>query len=1191
TTGTLTLSDVDSSDTTTFTAETINGTYGDITIDADGNWAYAADNTQAAIQSLDDGESITDTITVMTSDGVEQEIVITINGMDDLSIVAGDTTGAVTEDNAATLSTTGTLSLSDVDSSDTTTFTAETVSGTYGEVTIDADGNWTYAADNTQAEIQSLDDDESITDTITVMTSDGVEQEIVITINGVDDATVISGDATGEVTEDQEVSEEQTLTDSGTLIFSDIDTEDSENFAPTVEFSPTNEGDTALGEITIDADGNWTYEVDNTAVQYLGEGESLVEVYTVTLNGTTHDITVTVNGSDDPTTIEPVGSSNAFTRLFEDDDLDTPGFLTTSDIFQFGDADSSDSNSFSPEVSFTSSTSSLGQLGTVTLENDGNWSYSVDNSLVQYLDEGEKITEIYTVTLNGTEETITIDIIGAEDPTEIIVNTSVGDSAQGEVVEDSADTILTDSGKITFIDIDDSDRSTFAPTVAFATSTAGDAALGELTIDADGNWSYKVDNNDVQYLAEGETLTEVYTVSLNGVEQDITITINGTNDLSVVTGEASGEVTEDDSETTLTTSGTLLLTDVDSADTTTFQAESIVGDYGTIAIDSDGNWTYEADNTQAEIQALNNDDTLTDIITVKTTDGNTQDIEITINGVDYAPTAVNDTEMTYATTIRLDDEPEYGTVQVSVDGVWVDMVIGEEYDSDSEVRFVPDEEEVKLNSVDIQVGSFGDDGSSSFVASVSDWGTVNAEGTEAVAVINNATITTSITTTSANDSKVLTAWNGNTHIGNGIGNADGTGLSRGETLVIDVEGENINEVSFTLDGLGGFFDETSSSATQVSITAYFEDGTTETQSSYRQSGSFVDTYSFSTDSPVDYFELTTSGSNGTYVVQNMTLSRTVADEITFTRTQADGSETTEVLGLDLNYDDADTTVDVTGDLPTVDTSLTEGDIFTDENNSIAIDVLSNDSDSDDQDITITEIQGQSVSEGGDAIDVVIDGIVVGTGELVNGEIVFTPSETLGATLNEGDSQTFDIEYTVSDGVKTDVAAATITVNGIDSILVGTDADDTLVGGDGDDMLTGGLGNDILTGGEGSDTYIWEFDSNANNNIDTITDFDIDGEDVLDLSDLLVDATSNTLDSYLNFSVDTDNEGVANTTIEVVNDEVTQYIVLEDVDVVTEYGSEDVTIINGLIEDGALIVSDDTDMYAATSSTAEMEETI
>ncbi|WP_298944298.1 VCBS domain-containing protein, partial [uncultured Psychromonas sp.] len=76
--------------------------YGDITIDENGEWTYAADNTQAAIQALDDGESLTDTITVTTSDGVEQEIVITINGVDDLSVVTGDDTGAVTEDADAT---------------------------------------------------------------------------------------------------------------------------------------------------------------------------------------------------------------------------------------------------------------------------------------------------------------------------------------------------------------------------------------------------------------------------------------------------------------------------------------------------------------------------------------------------------------------------------------------------------------------------------------------------------------------------------------------------------------------------------------------------------------------------------------------------------------------------------------------------------------------------------------------------------------------------------------------------------------------------------------------------------------------------------------------------------------------------------------------------------------------------------
>ncbi|WP_425355947.1 VCBS domain-containing protein [Psychromonas arctica] len=45
-----------------------------------------------------------------------------------------------------------------------------------------------------------------------------------------------------------------------------------------MEFSPAEDGDTALGEITIDADGNWSYEVDNSALQYLGEDETLTEV-------------------------------------------------------------------------------------------------------------------------------------------------------------------------------------------------------------------------------------------------------------------------------------------------------------------------------------------------------------------------------------------------------------------------------------------------------------------------------------------------------------------------------------------------------------------------------------------------------------------------------------------------------------------------------------------------------------------------------------------------------------------------------------------------------------------------------------------------------------------------------------------------------------------------------------------------
>ncbi|UTW43343.1 VCBS domain-containing protein [bacterium SCSIO 12844] len=46
----------------------------------------------------------------------------------------GDTTGSVTEDAAATLTTSGTLTISDTDTGEAV-FNAETISGTYGDLT------------------------------------------------------------------------------------------------------------------------------------------------------------------------------------------------------------------------------------------------------------------------------------------------------------------------------------------------------------------------------------------------------------------------------------------------------------------------------------------------------------------------------------------------------------------------------------------------------------------------------------------------------------------------------------------------------------------------------------------------------------------------------------------------------------------------------------------------------------------------------------------------------------------------------------------------------------------------------------------------------------------------------------------------------------------------------------------------
>ena len=66
--GMLTISDPDPAESS-FQAGTVVGAYGSLTIDTAGNWNYAADNTQAVIQQLNTGESISDVLTVTTADG------------------------------------------------------------------------------------------------------------------------------------------------------------------------------------------------------------------------------------------------------------------------------------------------------------------------------------------------------------------------------------------------------------------------------------------------------------------------------------------------------------------------------------------------------------------------------------------------------------------------------------------------------------------------------------------------------------------------------------------------------------------------------------------------------------------------------------------------------------------------------------------------------------------------------------------------------------------------------------------------------------------------------------------------------------------------------------------------------------------------------------------------------------------
>ena len=190
--GTLTVTDPDVGESS-FQAGVVNGSYGNLTIDAAGNWNYVADNSQAAIQSLDTTESLLETLTVTSFDGTPTNVLITINGAEDAPVIGGAATGTVAED--GTLVVTNGLTISDVDSNDNpisfNDVAATLGTNGYGNFEIASDV-WTYTLNNAHASVQSLDASQTLTDTYTFTASDGSTQLVTVTINGAEDAAPIS---------------------------------------------------------------------------------------------------------------------------------------------------------------------------------------------------------------------------------------------------------------------------------------------------------------------------------------------------------------------------------------------------------------------------------------------------------------------------------------------------------------------------------------------------------------------------------------------------------------------------------------------------------------------------------------------------------------------------------------------------------------------------------------------------------------------------------------------------------------------------------------------------------------------------------------------------------------------------------------------------------------------------------------
>jgi VCBS repeat-containing protein len=213
-----------------------------------------------------------------------------MTGTNDAAVITGTSTANLTEtDAASSLSTTGKLSATDVDSS--ALFVAQTgVSGSngYGKFSIGTDGAWTYTANSAHNEFVGGTE---YSDSVTVATADGTTQVITVSMTGTNDAATVSGTTTGTVTEADAIT-----TATGTLKDTDPD-----NTANTFQAVSTSTASTkGYGAYTMTAGGTWTYTLDNAnaIVLALNSGQTLDDTFTVkTQDGTQQTVAVTIKGS------------------------------------------------------------------------------------------------------------------------------------------------------------------------------------------------------------------------------------------------------------------------------------------------------------------------------------------------------------------------------------------------------------------------------------------------------------------------------------------------------------------------------------------------------------------------------------------------------------------------------------------------------------------------------------------------------------------------------------------------------------------------------------------------------------------------------------------------------------------------------------------------------------------------------
>ncbi|VAW49159.1 T1SS secreted agglutinin RTX, partial [hydrothermal vent metagenome] len=333
---------------------------------------------------------------------------------------------------------------------------ATVIVGEYGSLEIAADGGYTYILDNGNSNVQRLTDGQSITDVFTYTLQDGDNDTssttLTITINGVNDASpvIVIEDADGSATSsDNSVTEGTGEIVSGTMTVSaevgiaevTLDGQDITNASVTPVVITTAEGEilTVTGYDPTTGVITYTFEEANGSNDHT-DG-SVINRFTLEVTdneGKTNSDTLDIEVLD--TAPEAKDDVNSLTE----DDVDpvTGNVMTAGAGADTIGADvttvtSVDGNS----VTSSQPATIVGTYGTLVLNSDGSYSYTLDNSnsVVQALTSStQPLSESFDYIItdfdgDSSSATLTITIHGVTGaPPEIVIEDADGSATSSD---------------------------------------------------------------------------------------------------------------------------------------------------------------------------------------------------------------------------------------------------------------------------------------------------------------------------------------------------------------------------------------------------------------------------------------------------------------------------------------------------------------------------------------------------------------------------------------------------------------------------------------------------------------------------------------------------------------------------------------------------------------------------------------